>query len=372
MIGVLTLFGEIDLQPILNKIFIKNDLIFICDNCNTSVQLVDKVEEHYKETDVVIIASNAVNMENFNQLTAEIREKESRMNIILILNGNKEQYLESQLSEYKHNRINIIYDDNGFDTSSLVDLVKPGKLKKKEHATVTSWDIDKIPASGENAVQQVKRSIKKIGKNSIGEKKAEEKNTEEKIIPKDSFSKPKCKYTIGVFAVTHGAGATTVCINLAKYFSFHNYDTKLIDLSGNNALELVKLKSVDIGIGCEELSNFKRDSNILIIDFGTPYDLTPKGDNFKITSGYSPEYIREITKCNIKIILGFSDVWNIGKLKFFLNNEQWKEMIDDSFIFIIAGDDKKLKSEYPNVNIMNREDNYRDDILQVVREDEYL
>ena len=35
MVGVLTLFGEIDLQPVLKKVFMQNDLIFISENCNT-------------------------------------------------------------------------------------------------------------------------------------------------------------------------------------------------------------------------------------------------------------------------------------------------------------------------------------------------
>ena len=141
-------------------------------------------------------------------------------------------------------------------------------------------------------------------------------------------------------------------------------------MSGTDALSLVEIKDVKIGIGPRELDYFKRESNALIMDFGTPYDITPKGDNFKISYGYSPEYIRDFNKCNLKIIMGFSDKWNIGKIRFFLNNEQWREVIDDSFIFLVAGNCKKLKSEYPDINIMNRDDDYKDEILQVIKEDE--
>ena len=392
MVGVLTLFGEIDLQPVLKKVFMQNDLIFISENCNTGVQLMDRVNEHYRESDVVVIAAAAINMESFSDMVSEIRGLDNRMRIILILNGKEEQYLESQLLEYDEKRIDVIYDDDGFDTQDIVDLVKQGKLSKHRHkepkkeGSVKEFKpISGFPVIGRKAIS--KDEILKSSDNETGDVEPSEITEsdvveEEEEVPKkkpsskveksdikESFSKPTGKYIIGIFNVTHGAGTTTACINLAKYFSLHGYNTKLVDLSGTNALELVEIKDVEIGIGSRDLDYFKRESNALIIDFGTPYDITPKGDNFKINYGYSPENIREFNKCNIKIIMGFSDRWNIGKIKFFLNNEQWREVINDSYIFLITGDGKKLKSEYPDINIMNRDDDYKDEILQVIKED---
>ena len=72
MVGVLTLFGEIDLQPVLKKVFMQNDLIFMSENCNTGVQLMDRVNEHYRESDVVIIAAAAINMEYFSDMVSEM------------------------------------------------------------------------------------------------------------------------------------------------------------------------------------------------------------------------------------------------------------------------------------------------------------
>lgn len=395
MVGVLTLFGEVDLQPVLKKVFMQNDLIFISENCNTGVQLMDRVNEHYKESDVVIIAAAAINMESFSDMVSEIRELDNRMRIILILNGKEDQYLESQILEYDEKRIDIIYDDDGFDTQDIVDLVKQGKLSKHRHKETKKESsikefkpISGFPGIGRKAISKdeifkspeeetdgVKTSeiiesdiIEDEKEEDIPKKKSPLKV--EKRDTKESFSRPTGKYIIGIFNVTHGAGATTACINLAKYFALHGYTTKLVDLSGTGALSLVEVKDVEIGIGTRELDYFKKESNALIIDFGTPYDITPKGDNFKINYGYSPENIREFNKCNIKIIMGFSDRWNIGKIKFFLNNEQWREVINDSYIFLVAGDEKKLKSEYPDINIMNRDDDYKDEILQVIKEDE--
>lgn len=395
MVGVLTLFGEINLQPVLKKVFMQNDLIFISENCNTGVQLMDRVNEHYRESDVIIIAATAINMEAFPDMVSEIRGLDSRMRIILILNGKEEQYLESQLLEYDEKRIDVIYDDDGFDTQDIVDLVKQGKLSKHRHketkkdTSVKDFKpISGFPGIGRKAIS--KDEILKLPDSEADDAESseitetdvvnenKEDDTPKKKPPskferrdmKESFSKPTGKYIIGIFNAAHGAGATTACINLAKYFALHGYITKLVDLSGTDALELVEIKDVEIGIGSRDLDYFKRESNALIIDFGTPYDITPKGDNFKINYGYSPENIREFNKCNIKIIMGFSDRWNIGKIKFFLNNEQWREVINDSYIFLVAGDGKKLKSEYPDINIMNRDDDYKDEILQVIKEDE--
>lgn len=395
MVGVLTLFGEINLQPVLKKVFMQNDLIFISENCNTGVQLMDRVNEHYRESDVIIIAATAINMEAFPDMVSEIRGLDSRMRIILILNGKEEQYLESQLLEYDEKRIDVIYDDDGFDTQDIVDLVKQGKLSKHRHketkkdTSIKEYKpISGFPGIGRKAIS--KDEILKLPDSETDDAESseitetdvvnenKEDDTPKKKPPskferrdmKESFSKPTGKYIIGIFNAAHGAGATTACINLAKYFALHGYITKLVDLSGTDALELVEIKDVEIGIGSRDLDYFKRESNALIIDFGTPYDITPKGDNFKINYGYSPENIREFNKCNIKIIMGFSDRWNIGKIKFFLNNEQWREVINDSYIFLVAGDGKKLKSEYPDINIMNRDDDYKDEILQVIKEDE--
>lgn len=373
MIGVLTLFGDVDLQGVLKKIFMQNDLVFIAENCNTSVQLVDKVCEHYKETDVIIVAATAMNMEAFPEIVSEIRELENKMRIILILNGNSEQYLESQLAEFENKRIDVLYDDDGFDTQDLIELVKQGKLsrskikEKKKQADIKEQHIPESPEQNKKD-EQISSDIEgKETENVLPKRKhARTVNKENK----KTFSQPKGKYTIGLFNACHGAGATTASINLAKYFSLHGFVTKLVDLSATDTLSLVKIKDVKISLGTQELGDFKRESNVLIMDFGTPYHITPKGDNFMISHAYIPENIREIRKCNIKIIFGFADVWNIGKIKFFLNNEQWREMIDDSYIFLVADNAKLLKEEYPDINIMNRDDDYMDEILQVIKEAE--
>lgn len=365
MIGVMTLFGEVDLQSVLKKVFRQNDLEFIAENCSTSVQLMDRIQEHFKITDVILVAAVAVNMEIFAELVSEIRNLENKMRMILILNGNREQYPQEQLFEYENKRIDVLFDDNGFDTQELIDLVKQGKLPRQK-------------AKGSQKQTQIKE-IKQISRFPLGvkrEKVSEEPESAVEEQPKESeptpkaFSPPTGKYVIGLFNAAHGAGATTAAIRLAEYFALHGYVTKIADMTGTDALSLVDIKNVEIGIGARELSRFKQESNMLIIDFGTPYDIAPRGDTFQISYGYPPEYIREISRCSLKILFGFTDTWQIGRMKFFLKNEQWMEMIDDSYIFMIAGEERNMKSEYPGINIMNRESGYMDEIVQVLKEDE--
>ncbi|MBE5039488.1 hypothetical protein [Ructibacterium gallinarum] len=365
MIGVMTLFGEVDLQSVLKKVFRQNDMEFIAENCSTSVQLLERVQEQYKITDVILVAAAAVNMEIFPELVSEIRSLESKMRMILILNGNREQYPPEQFSEYENKRIDVLFDDNGFDTQELIDLVKQGKLprqKAKSSQKQTQFkEIKQIP--------RFPLSVKREKVLEEPESAVEEQSKESALTPR-AFSPPTGRYVIGLFNAAHGAGATTAAIRLAEYFALYGYVTKLADLTGTDALSLVDIKNVEVGIGARELSRFKQEANILIIDFGTPYDIVPRGDAFQISYGYPPEYIREINRCSLKILFGFTDIWQIGRMKFFLKNEQWKEMIDASYIFMTDGEERSLQSEYPEINIMNRENGYINEITLALKEDE--
>ena len=68
--------------------------------------------------------------------------------------------------------------------------------------------------------------------------------------------------------------------------------------------------------------------------------------------------------------MGFSDPWNIEKIKFFFNNDTWREKFDNSYIFVLPKNADKLKSLYPDYNILNREDDFREMILELFRREE--
>ncbi len=347
MVGVLTMFGEVDLQDVLKKMFLNNDLVFIAENCITSVQLIDKLNEHYKESDVVIISASAMNMDAFGNLVGEIRSLEAKMRIILVLNGNRQQYTESQYTAYEKARIDVLFDDNGFEIQDLIDLVKKGRLPKLKS-----------------------KEIKEIRRPLMSDIETDSAVKDKDIIKIDSYDKPKGKFTIGILNVSRGCGATSVAISMAQYFTLHDYSVKILDLSGTGALELAKMRDIETGDGIELLEDFRNNSNIIMIDFGTPYDISAKGDSFKISEGYNHDCIKEINRCDIKIIMGYSNSWNIGRVKCLLSNEGWKSIIDDSYIVLVSGRIKTLKSEYPRLNIMGRDDEYKEDILKILREAE--
>ncbi|OQB12882.1 MAG: hypothetical protein BWY15_02031 [Firmicutes bacterium ADurb.Bin193] len=340
MTGVLTLFGETDLQSALHNSFRQNELYFVRENAVTDVQLMGFCEENAEKTDVVIIAGNAVNLSTFTSLAAEIINIDSYIRIILILNGKRSHYIRSQLERYKAMKIDLIFDDNGFDVGLLVDLVKKGRLeseKKKVSGFQEEYpdeiiDIEDAPAS---------------------------------------FINPAGHYKIAVMNATHGAGATSVVVSLARYFELHNYKTAAMDLSGNYDLELAGLKNIEVSADAADIDKLNQKCNILLIDFGTPYHIPPQGDSFKIEQGYNSSNLKEIKHCDLKLVTGFADTWNIGKIKFFFENEQWAQMVDNSYMFLVTHNAEKLRIRYPDANIFNRDDDYTEMIFNAIRKDDY-
>lgn len=343
MICVLTLFGEIDFQPTLKKKFQSNDIFFIEDNCTTSVQLTTQVEARKKEVDAVIIYSSAMNMDIINEYVGELRGYTDHLRIVLILNGDKETFLRSNLNEFKEMKIDLIFDNDGFDTNELVEVLcrgrisnKPVKPKKKESGFV--GDIEEVQLPEDSGVK--------------------------------SFAEPQGHFTLGVFNTTRGAGATWTAVNLARYFAMHNYKTCIVDMSVSRAVSMIKLKNIYIYTEDADIGELKSKYNVTIIDFGTPIEVSPGGDNFKLTSKCNPSAIKCFTDCDIKLIMGFSDPWNIQKLNFFFINDIWCSQFDDSYLFIIARNPEKVKKLFPDGNIFSREDDYREHILEAFRKEE--
>lgn len=132
MICVLTLFGETDLQPILKKAFGQNDIFFLEENCITSVQLTEQTELHKKEIDAVIIYSNAMNMEIIADYVNELRSFSPHLRIVLVLSGDQSQYLRSQINDYRNLKLDLIYDDDGFEVDELLSIIKKGKLTNRD------------------------------------------------------------------------------------------------------------------------------------------------------------------------------------------------------------------------------------------------
>ena len=232
MIGILTLFGEMDLQPILKKPFSQMDIFFVQDNCNTSVQLMNQLDEHAKEADVVIIYANAVNMEAFPELVDTIRSAEKLMRIVLILNGRPEQYLRSVLNEYNERNIDLIFDDDGFDAEELLNYVKKGKLSHRD--TKIKRKSSGFQGDIETDRENVRSSLSDPEEPRAEKRKQADKKAEEKMLPTSFLSRRTlcCRY----YECRTWCRATTTAYNLARYFAMHGYKTCIADLSEQELL----------------------------------------------------------------------------------------------------------------------------------------
>ena len=365
---MLSLFGEADFQSVLKKTFGQNDIFFIDINCNTSVQLTSQLEQHRKETDAVIIYAQAMNMDIIQEYVEELRSFVEHLRIVLILNGTMNLFLKSQLDEYRALKIDLMFDNSGFDGNELIKILQKGKLSNKDFKTEKRHkgftdDID----SGVEETNSSLNDVKKVFKQPEKKRKA---LIQEEIQQMESFTEPQGHFTVGVFNAARGAGATWTANNLARYFAMHNYKTCICDMSLTGAVSMMKLKNVDIYTEGFDVEELKSKYNVTIIDFGTPIEVSPKGENFKLMREYKPETIQCFNSCNIKLIMGFSDPWNIEKIKFFFVNDTWRSQFDNSYLFIISGNPEKVKNFFAEGNFFSREDDYREHILDAFRKEE--
>ncbi len=301
-------------------------------------------------------------MDAFGDLVQTLREIEPKLRIVLFLNGRPDNYLRSQLNEYNEMNVDLMFDDNGFNSTDLVNIIKRGRLSNKKPK-------DRRKESGFQEYDTEERQPPKIF-TAIKEKTERIKKSEPEIKPVESFVLPQCHRTIAVFNAMHGAGATYTAINLAKYFAIQNYKTCFLDWSDKPNFDKDRIGSLDvfpIGTNVDEL---KEEYNLIVADLGTPYEISNNGEEFKINEKYHNDNFSYIKESSLKIILGFTDEWNILKTLFFLKNETWNSIVDSSYIFIVPEGAEKIKKQCPKANVFSRNTDYKDAIFELFREEE--
>ena len=171
--------------------------------------------------------------------------------------------------------------------------------------------------------------------------------------------------------ITHGAGATTTALTVAKFFAIQNFKTALSELSGNKDLEHVLLKDITYLESLTDVEMTKEQYNITVIDFGTPYKINKDGTVFKVEESYPIQHMKQFLCCNIKLIMCLDDDWHIGKLRFMTENESWLKQLDQSFLFLVPEGTDKIKRMYPMLNVFARNNSeYREQILEEFRKEE--
>ena len=368
MICILSLFGEDDLQKTIKRRLHSNQIFFIEDNCVTSVQLLNQVEARSKEVDAVIILSTAFNMEHIGEYVEELRVYVENLRVLLILTGDASSYQRSMLNNYRERNIDFVFSENGIDMEEVAQILSKGKLKnkelkksKKESGFIGDIEEVELPESILNPNFDETEAF-------YTEEKP--KRREDNPFEIKSFSDPQGHFTVGIMNAARGAGATWTANHLSRYFAMHNYKTCITEMSSAGSVDMMKLKKIDIYSKDFNIEDLKSRYNVTVIDFGTPVEVLPDGINFKLADGYNPSVIQNFIDCDIKLILGFSDDWNIHKLNFFFINDTWKSLFDNSYLFIVAGSLEKVKKSFQDGNFVGREDEYREHILEAFRKDE--
>ncbi|MDD2269180.1 MAG: hypothetical protein PHY15_06470 [Eubacteriales bacterium] len=141
--------------------------------------------------------------------------------------------------------------------------------------------------------------------------------------------------SIGVFNLTPGAGATTLAVDLVEAITNVGYSAALVAYDGKRDLDYAK--SIKATYFIPESNEYKRDVLIearqrdfqfIVIDFGTPINLSPDG---MVVSANNAD-MQELIRCRYKICLSFGNSWNIGKVNYFLNNPD----IENNASYILA------------------------------------
>lgn len=246
MIGIISVFGMQSIQDVLKGDIKNQDMKFLCDDCANEVTALTNLELH-KNTDVVILNHGTV--KNLERVVAQMREISKTVRIILILNGLRKQYVQSQLDGYRsrYNIEDIIFEGNGIDRLALLSTVGKGALKT---------DI-------EPPQENIKKEFELQGIRAKPEKKDDEENQPIKVepVPKPEKAEKSKKsgvkirkqkhgfirrskndnscLSIAVFGTTHGAGATNMVMTLAEFLSLSGKKVIALNLSGGTEFQYI-------------------------------------------------------------------------------------------------------------------------------------
>ncbi len=167
--------------------------------------------------------------------------------------------------------------------------------------------------------------------------------------------------SIAVFAVSSGAGATTMVIKLAEYFA-HYGKTAAIAVDGKIDLSFAKGKADYFIVDGTKLSSIMyeltRDKyKFVITDYGALFDIDTSGQLNYSALPKMRDQLSEFFRSNFKVGMGLSSPWHIDKFKFFMGGEMFADKIlDGSYFFIFDKDVKGLRFRYGFKQIFNRAD----------------
>ena len=140
-------------------------------------------------------------------------------------------------------------------------------------------------------------------------------------VAKEGFTFPE-RDVIGVFALSRGAGATYTSLKIAEYLVRHG-NTALLAFDGKQDVKWAAASPKLITIcpeNAQERANaiaaLYQDYRFIVIDFGTPFILTPTGLPDETAFSQNAELLTELIRCNRRVCLAFDAPWHAAKKRF--------------------------------------------------------
>ena len=304
----------------------KEDLSVACARSNIRI-IADEFEDHTSfleefdaidaNIDALVISNERLTGTDIKKFLNEIRHIEPNIRIIVVFPGYRSQYIEEQITEYKNLGISdIIYEGQRLDEECFVEVIKKGYIYDY---SVNVYD--------------------------------DEQDKPEPVMHKECV-------TIGIMGITHGAGVTNMAVNIAEYISqAEDKHIKVLDYSGTGNLRFASSRKITYIVNADtDILRLRRSSRAVIYDFGVPYNISAKGRLLEENRCYSEARIKLFWSCDLKLLMGFGDIWHIGKTKFFLNNKMWKKKIDNSYLFLFDSVDEDFAAKHKKLNIYGRND----------------
>ena len=316
MINIVTWLKDNQYRNDLSVACAGNNICIVADEFENAEIFLNEFDRLDANIDVLVISDDLLHNVDKKQFFENVRLSEPNIRIVIVFPGYRNQYIEEQISEYKnvYGISDIIYEGQQLDCDCCVEVIKKGYIYDYE---VNVYD-------------------------------------EPEEVIKPLTPKPAC-VTIGVMGLTHGCGVTNMVINIANYISLaEDIPVKAVDFSGMGNLRFAKGRKVTFivhsGIDVDRL---KETSRAVVYDFGTPFHISAKG---KRLSGGDEEKIKLFRERDLKICMCYADSWHIGKMKYLLNDRQWKRTLDSSYIFLLDSVPDKFKAGHSRINIYGRND----------------
>ena len=271
---VLWLGGKIDAELAMH--FARHDIRIVDEEFESAEDFASRFDALDANVDVLVIADNQLASADRKSLFARIRVIEPNIRIVIIFPGYRSQYIDEQIAEYRD--CDIIYEGNGLDADYFADVIRKGYI--------------------------------------------EETALDEPVSPNVS---------VGILGLTHGCGVTSMTVAVAEHLA-QNCRVKAIDLTGTASLRFAKSKNVTYITHTNiDIPRIKATSRAVLIDFGAPFELSPKGKLLATSLHWGDERLKLLRECDLKLVMCFADRWHIGKLKYLRQlrtDDSWLVLLD--------------------------------------------